>query len=106
MAAAFGRVPRPGALDEDLSHQPRGDAEEVRPVAGSGGAASEPQPRFVHESRRIERLTGPFAAHLRVRDSPQLLVDERQQRVERAFLAGTRCSKKRGHGRAWQLGHL
>ena len=68
--------------------------------------SSEAQPCFVHESRRIECLTGPFAAHLRVRDSPQLLVDEGEQRVDGAFLAGTRCSKKRGDGTAWQLGHL
>ena len=98
MSAPLGRVPRPRALDQDLAHQARRDAEEVRPVARSCGTASEAQPCFVHESRRIECLTGPFAAHLRVRDSPQLLVDEGQQRIDGAFLTGTRCSKKRRDG--------
>ena len=81
-----------------LVDQTRGDAEEVRPVAGGSRAATEPHPRLVHECRRVEGLPGPLAPHLRVGDSAQLVVDERQQRVERVLVAGTRRREERGHG--------
>ena len=106
MPAALGGVPRPRAFDEDLSHQPGRDAEKMCAVARGRGAASQPEPRLVHERRGVECLAWPLAPHLRVRDSAQLVVHQRQQRIERALLTGARRGQQRRHGRSRRVGHL
>ena len=106
MPTALGGVPGAGAFDEDLSHQPRRDAEKVGAVAGGCGAAAQPEPGFVHQRGGVECLARPLPPHLRARDSSQLVIDEWQQRVERALLAGSRRGQQRRHGRAPTVGHL
>jgi hypothetical protein len=39
----------------------------------------EAQVRFMYKRRRLQRLTGPFLRHLLCRQSPQFVVDERQE---------------------------
>src|SRR5207249_5756461 len=45
---------------------------------GTGGAGK-PQPGFMHQSGRLERLPGGLLSHFRRRQLAQFLIDQRQQ---------------------------
>lgn len=46
-----------------------------------------PQPRFVDERRRLERLPCCLLRHARNRDASQLLIDEREQLLRSLSIA-------------------
>ena len=82
--AALLRPLHPRVVDEDAAHQVGGDGEEV-------GAAlprhvlrvHQPEVRLVDERRGLERVTGALAPEVARRLEAQLLVDERDEPVER-----------------------
>ena len=41
------------------------------------------------ERRRLQRVAGPFVAEVRPGNAPQILIDQRQQSVERTSIALT-----------------
>jgi hypothetical protein len=47
-------------------------------------AVEEPQPRLMHERRGLKRLPGGLSRHVRRRQPPQFIVNQRQQ-----FVVGT-----------------
>ena len=66
----------------------RGDGAEVRAVLPPPRPIlDQPQIGLVDEGGRLQRLTGALATQVRGREPPQLLVHDRQQRVE----PGPRC---------------
>ena len=80
--AALLRAARARALDQDLPHRVRRDGAEVRAVLPAlRPILQQPQIRLVDERRRLQRLPGTLAAQIARRQAPQLLVDDRQQRV-------------------------
>ena len=83
-AAALLRAAGARPLDQDLAHRVRGDRAEVRAVLPALRAIlHQPQVGLVDERRRLERLARTLAAQIRRRQPAQLLVDDRQQRVDR-----------------------
>ena len=87
-AAAFERVPRAGPLDQDLTHRVRGNRAEVRPVLPAiGTILQKTKVGFVHERGRLQRLSGTFPTQVVRRQTPQLAIDERHQRLERRPIA-------------------
>ena len=72
----------PRVIDEDLAHDPRGDAEEVRAVLPlNPGLVHEPEERFAHKRRRLERVSGPLAAHQTAGEPSELRVERLGQPV-------------------------
>ena len=93
-AAALQRAARAGPLDEDLPHRVRGDRAEVGAVLPAiGPVLHQAQVRLVDEAGRLERLPGPLAAQIARREPPQLLVDDRQQRIERLPVVGHQATR-------------
>jgi hypothetical protein len=81
------RASRSGAIDQNLSHRSRRDADEVMAIVPGRSRTRQPEIGFVNEGRWLQRLAGALATHVRRRDPPQLLVDERRQFVRVAGFA-------------------
>ena len=61
----------------------RGDGAEVRAVLPPPRPIlHQPQVGLVDQGRRLQRLTGTLATQIRGSEPPQLLVHDRQQRIE------------------------
>ena len=75
----------PRVVDEDPAHEARGDTQEVTSVApfDSGNlnavASKELEVGLVNQSRSLQGVAPPLAPAEADGDSPQLVVDERQQ---------------------------
>lgn len=77
-----------GVVDEEEAHDARGDAEEVGPVLpGDGGLPGEAEPGLVHEGDGVERLPDAQLPELPPGDRAELVVDERDDRVEGGAVA-------------------
>ena len=61
----------------------------------------EPQIRLVDERRRLQRVPDPLTLHVARRQTAQLLVHERQQRVERIGFAPVPGEEQRRRVRRW-----
>ena len=73
-----------GVIDEDLAHQPGRDRKEVRPARRRHAIhIHESQEDLVHESRRLQGVSGRFPAEMTARHAPQFVVHQRNQAVER-----------------------
>ena len=72
-------APRARALDENLPHRSRGDADEVPLVVPRRAGARQPQIRLVHERGRLQRLPRPLAPHVGGREAAQLVIDPRRE---------------------------
>ena len=60
----------------------------MRPVPPlDPGLVDQPEVRFVHQARGAQGVAWPLAAKLRVRQSPELIVDHREQPVGRTGVA-------------------
>jgi hypothetical protein len=59
----------------------------------------------VHQGGRVERLAGPLAAHLRASDPTQLLVDERQERIECGTVAASCRGEQARDAGGRRVGH-
>ena len=82
-AAALLRAAGACALDQNLAHRMRRDRAEVRAVLPpSRFVLHETQIRLVDERRGLQRLAGTLAAQITRGKPPQLLVDDRQQRID------------------------
>ncbi len=57
------------------------------------------------EGRRIERVVGAFAGQACVRQLPELLVDQRQQPVERLLVAVAPVKEQLGNGNVGRVRH-
>jgi hypothetical protein len=106
-ASALGPHSAPRVVDENPSHQLRGDGEEVRPVLPLHAALiDELQIRLVHQRRRLERMVGSLARKVPFGQRLQLPVDHRHHLVEgfRAAVAAL-LEKLREVRRSGQGGH-
>ena len=83
-AAALVGPPPAGVVDEDLAHQPRRDRKEVRAALQRHAIhIHEPQEDLVHECRRLEGVSGRFPPEMAAGHPPQLVIQQRNQAVER-----------------------
>src|SRR5690349_15819850 len=97
-AALFGGATA-CAVDEDVPHGDRGDAEEVRAVLPLGVfRARELEVDLVHEPGRRERVARPDS-ELASRSAAELFVNERENFVERFGAPGAELIPKLGNGR-------
>lgn len=86
---AFERRPRLGPVDEDVPHGPRGHRQEVRPVAPlRARLVHELEIGLVHERGRRERSVSAAGAELPMSNGAQLLIDLRNEPVERLLAPG------------------
>ena len=100
-AAAFVRAFAPGVLHEHLTHRLRGRAKKMPPVLPlrrAFAAATETQPRLVHQFRGLERGCG-FAAQTRPGQPAQLFIDQCQQLRLRAGFTPCHAVQNRGERR-------
>src|SRR5215470_11047757 len=75
-------------VDEDSSHDPRGDAEEVgAALPRHVGRLHEPQVGLMDESGRLEGMVAPLLAQVSGGEAPQLVVDDGKQLVESGLIA-------------------
>ena len=82
-ASTLLRVAGAGSLDENLAHRVRRDGAEMRAVLPPPGLVlQETQVRLMDERRRLQRLAGPLATEITRRKAPELLVHDRQQRLD------------------------
>jgi hypothetical protein len=74
------RLP-PRLIDQQSAHRLRSRSEEVSPAVPMvvGLAIDEADIDFMNKSRGLKRLAGSFLSHLLRRQSPQLVIDQRQQ---------------------------
>ena len=81
--AALLRRPTTSAIDEDVAHRDRRDAEEVRAIAPVGALRSrELEIELVHERGRGQRVARTHR-ELAPRGASELVIDERKNLIER-----------------------
>ena len=79
-----------GVIDQDATHDVRGDTKEVRPILPVNlPLIDKPDKHLVHKSRRLQGVIGPLAPELADRNAPELRIDEWQQLVECSPVAAT-----------------
>ena len=77
-----------GLVNQYAPHGLRGDGEEVRAVLPTHAAlVNESHVSFVDERGGLQSVVGALAAHVAVREPVQLLLNEREQLVERRPVA-------------------
>ena len=91
----------PRVIDEDLSHQMRCDAEEMRPALPVGHVlGDEAHVRLVHERSRLQRHRRALVAEVVRGEAAQLVVDNRNQRLDRAWIAVLDIEEEQRHIRS------
>ncbi len=94
---SFARRLGPGVVDQDPPHDRGGGAEEVGAVLPLHAALiDQPQVDLVDQRRRRQGVFGPLAAEERPRHPPQVVVDDRRQRLERLAIAGAPAQQQVG----------
>ena len=69
----------PGDVDEDVSHQSRGNREEMSAILPSHFLpVDQSQVGLVHQGRRLQDVPGPFTCHIGRGHPVKLSVDERR----------------------------
>lgn len=77
-------------IDQDLSHQVRGQGDEVAAVADlQSTLIQQPQVRLMDECGGLQRVVGTFPPQMATRDATQLLVHEGQKTMQRVIVSGT-----------------
>ena len=80
LAGAFST----GVIHEDLAHQSGRHRKEVRPALQRHAVhIHESQVDLMHQSRRLEAVSGTFPPEMPARDPAQLVIHERNQAVQR-----------------------
>src|SRR5262245_30365554 len=80
---------RLGVIDQNSSHQLRGHAEKLRAVSPIDSClVDQPQPGFVNQSGGLQRVSRVFPAKVIVGYSPQLLINNGKELIERRPVAG------------------
>src|SRR6266699_3189694 len=70
------------AINENVAHRLRGRAKEMRAIVKRGILrTNQSQPCFVDQRCWLERLAGILLSHFESRESPQFVIDEREQLV-------------------------
>ena len=82
--AALARV-----VYQHLAHRVRGNGEQVRTVLGAWRASGQLEVRLVNERRRVDRARPVLAGELASGEPAEVIVQERQDAVERRTLTGT-----------------
>ena len=81
-AAMTVRALAPSPIDQDAAHRLSGGGEEMSAVGELRRlVADQPQPGFVNERGRLQRLTGSFVRHPVGRQLAQLLINKREQLI-------------------------
>jgi hypothetical protein len=81
-------------IDENAAHQARRNPEEVRSVTPLDvPLVDEAHVGFVDESRWLERLSGDFTSHLSRGYAPKVVVDDRDQLIERLTSTLAHCGE-------------
>jgi hypothetical protein len=84
----LGRVLATGVINQDLAHQPGGHAEKVSPVLpGYFGFVDQSQIRLVNQGCGLKRMTGPLATKTVVSQPAQLVINQRDEFVQRRLIA-------------------
>jgi hypothetical protein len=97
-AAVFGAALAPGAVHQDVPHRFGRRGEEVASsVPLLPFRADQPQPGFMDERGRLERVPGGLLGHFRTGQSSQLFIDQRQQILRRCGIAVLNCFKDACH---------
>src|SRR5687768_4194330 len=79
---------RPRVIDENTSHELRGDAEKLRPVLPTHAVLFRKlQEKLIYEGGRLQRVFAPFAAKIGRSKSVQFVINKRHQLVACLFLA-------------------
>src|SRR5262245_10331542 len=79
-ASAFGCLSATGVLDKDVTHANGGNPEEVRTVLPIDlFGVQQPQVGFMHQGRRLQRVTWPLLSEIMVSQPSQLGVNQWQQ---------------------------
>ena len=96
--APLRRHPAPRVVDEDLPHGSGGDRQEVGAVHRvHPAAARQLDVGLVDEGRGVEGVVGSLASQLPAGHGAQLVVDDRQQPVQRVSLAAANRLEKPRH---------
>src|SRR5262249_23395901 len=86
-----------GMVDEDSAHRLRGHAEKMCSILPTDLAlVDESQVDLMDQRRRLQRVVYALTSKLARRDAPELVVDERQQLLERSCVASTPVGQQRG----------
>src|ERR1041384_8191907 len=87
-AAPFESTFRARMIDEDLPHQPRGDAKEMGTTLPSGQLLfNHSEIRFMKKGGWLEGLGFLFFSEIAGGEFAQFLIHERHQLIESAFIA-------------------
>jgi hypothetical protein len=88
LTASFDSMPTAGMFDQNSSHRLSSRREKVSSVLPRLRLAAEKsQIGFVNKSRGLQRMFGRFILHPSRRQSPKLLIHQRQQLLRRANFA-------------------
>ena len=75
-------------IHQNLAHQPRRDAKEMRPILPVDLLGiHQPQVRLIDQRRSLQADLAPFVRQMPVRQPVQFLIHERRQLFERSFIA-------------------
>jgi hypothetical protein len=85
-ASALGRLPRPGVVDQDPPHQPRGHREELVAILPMSRLSDDAEVRLVREIGRRQRVGTPLLLQKRRGSAPELGIEKRHHRVARRFI--------------------
>jgi hypothetical protein len=102
-AALFGNaIAR--VVDEDAAHHHRGEPDELRAVGPVDlPLVDQPQVGFVHQRGGLQGVPGPLLTQVAARQSPQFVVDDRKQLVERSLIAAAPLDQQLRHAGRWTL---
>ena len=81
--AAPLRAALPRVIHQHAPHDLRGQRQELlAPLPFEGAFAGEPDEGLVHQRRGLQRVTAAFARNLPARHAPDVVVDQRPERIE------------------------
>src|SRR5205814_612227 len=87
IAAALLISPRAGVIDEYTAHDARGDGKKVRAVLPRDVLrGNQPQIGLIDERRRLQTVPDGLMTDVLPRDAMELVVDQRDQSIERALV--------------------
>ena len=95
LAALLVGALAPRVVDEHAPHDARRGAQVVGPVPpGNVLFSPEPQVGFVHERRGLQRVPRILGTHVMPCQAAELFVDQREQGLLSAFLAGVQVRQQ------------
>jgi hypothetical protein len=71
----------PGAVNENAAHRFRSGAKEVSSILPIMIFADEPEPRFMHQSGGLKRLSAGFLGHFPRRQLPKFVINQWEQLI-------------------------